>query len=410
MNIIQWYAVALAAPTALSISFYVLGISIGILRTYATHHFLKHVFYARVHKYIRGTTRYHALLIAALLGGNALCLTIRTHGRAEILRRAGLLSTLNLVPLALGSHMNSIVNCCGLGYDAYGAIHRWIGRVAVIEGVIHVILAVNLERPSLHSSIQVAAVVVGQFPRQNKTANLSQAASAMATILITSFSIVRHHFYEVFLNLHRVLVVVLIVAIWLHVPGKLLNIPTIYLLVVCCLWASLQLLRTCQILYRNFRHWKYSCKVAIAPLPDAYQVHAKIPRSWKYRAGQYVYLCLPGVSYSAILQSHPYMIAWWYRYDTAQDIVVFIIQRRMGFTHSLPTDSRAVRAIIEGPFGNEIHLDDYGTVLLFATGIGIAGQLLYVRQLLENFHNHDAKARRVALFWQVDSEGGTHLI
>ena len=62
------------------------------------------------------------------------------------------------------------------------------------------------------------------------------------------------------------------------------------------------------------------------------------------------------------------------------------------------------------PYGKEIHLDEYGTVLLFATGIGIAGQLPYVRQLLENFHNYDAKARRIALFWQVDSEGRPQLI
>jgi len=85
----------------------------------------------------------------------------------------------------------------------------------------------------------------------------------------------------------------------------------------------------------------------------------------------------------------------------------FIIQRQTGFTQSLPSSSPSteLRAIVEGPYGKEIHLDECGTVLLFATGIGIAGQLPYVKQLLENFHNYDAKARRIALFWQVDSEG-----
>lgn len=237
----------------------------------------------------------------------------------------------------------------------------------------------------------------------------------MAAILITSFSIVRRHFYEIFLNIHRVLAVIVVTATWIHVPGKPFRIPTIYLLVACCLWASLQLLRTCQILYRNLRNWESSCTVSIESLPDAYQVHAKISRPWKYRAGQYVYLCVPRASYSAFLQSHPYMVAWWYPYDKDQDIVVFIIQRQKGFTRSLPTSSNSsqsteLRAIIEGPYGKEIHLDEYGTVLLFATGIGIAGQLPYVRQLLENFHNYDAKARRIVLFWQVDSEGWPRLI
>jgi DMSO/TMAO reductase YedYZ heme-binding membrane subunit len=80
--------------------------------------------------------------------------------RTKILQRTGLLSLVNLIPLALGSHMNSVVSCCGLGYEAYSAIHRWIGRVAVIEGVIHVILAVVSQTPNLHSSTQIAALVV----------------------------------------------------------------------------------------------------------------------------------------------------------------------------------------------------------------------------------------------------------
>jgi NAD(P)H-flavin reductase len=97
------------------------------------------------------------------------------------------------------------------------------------------------------------------------------------------------------------------------------------------------------------------------------------------------------------------MVAWWYPYDKDRDIIVFIIQRQTGFTQSLPTSgsssqSTELRAIVEGPYGKEIRLDEYGTVLLFATGISIAGQLPYVKQLLENFHNYDAKARRIALF------------
>ena len=146
---------ALAAIAALSIIFYVLGISIGILRTYTTYHFLKHVFYPRVHKCIGGTTRYHALLVITLLVRNVLCLTLGTHNRTEIMQRTGLLSTVNLIPLALGSHMNFIVSRCGLGYEGYSAIYRWIRWVAVIEGVIHVILAVVFQTPNLYSSTQL---------------------------------------------------------------------------------------------------------------------------------------------------------------------------------------------------------------------------------------------------------------
>lgn len=161
MDTIQWYAVALAAIAALSLSFYTTRVSIRFLRTYTTYHFLKHVFYPRVHKHLGGITRYHALLILTLLVGNVLCLTT---DRTKIVQRTGRLTIVNLVPLSLGSHMNSIVSSCGLGYESYNAIHRWLGRVAVIEGLIHVIFAVVSHKPNLHSSTQVAALLVSVSP------------------------------------------------------------------------------------------------------------------------------------------------------------------------------------------------------------------------------------------------------
>jgi hypothetical protein len=42
---------------------------------------------------------------------------------------------------------------------------------------------------------------------------MDQATSVMTAILITSFLIVRHHFYKIFLNLHRVLAVMVVIAI-----------------------------------------------------------------------------------------------------------------------------------------------------------------------------------------------------
>jgi hypothetical protein len=40
--------------------------------------------------------------------------------------------------------MNSVVSYSRLGFKAYNAIYRWIGRVAIIKGVIYVILAIVL--------------------------------------------------------------------------------------------------------------------------------------------------------------------------------------------------------------------------------------------------------------------------
>ena len=63
-----------------------------------------------------------------------------------------------------------------------------------------------------------------------------------------------------------------------------------------------------------------------------------------------------------------------------------------------------MKTFIEGPYEKELHLKSYDTVLLFATSAGIADQLLYVKQLLDEYQDHEVKTRRIALFWEMSSE------
>jgi hypothetical protein len=59
------------------------------------------------------------------------------------------------------------------------------------------------------------------------------------------------------------------------------------------------------------------------------------------------------------------------------------VQRQRGFTRDLGLHE--MRAFVHRPYSKEICLDQYGTVLLFASGIRIASQLPYMRQLLDGF-------------------------
>ncbi|KAH7111757.1 hypothetical protein B0J11DRAFT_542940 [Dendryphion nanum] len=122
-------------------------------------------------------------------------------------------------------------------------------------------------------------------------------------------------------------------------------------------------------------------------------------------------LCTPGVSFTSFAQLHPFYISWRYCDDEGNNYVVFIVQRQRGFTKNLLFHTgngfdggSEMSAVIEGPYGKELKLDSYGTVLLFATGIGIAGQLPYVEKLLEGYRNCEVKTRRIALFWEMGSE------
>jgi len=144
---------------------------------------------------------------------------------------------------------------------------------------------------------------------------------------------------------------------------------------------------------------------------NAVQVHIKLSRPWNYRPGQYIYLCIPAISFWAWAQSHPYFISWWYLDSDGDQVVVLVVESQKGFSkvlnlhcHKGDSPPKEWRAFIEGPFGHGIHLDEYGTVILMATGIGIAGQLPYIKQLLHGYTNHDIKARKISLFWEVESQ------
>jgi predicted ferric reductase len=428
----QWYAVAIGAIGAFFLCVYILRICLRWINHFAVYYFLKYMYYRRIYTRLQGaTTWFCALLIFFFLAGNAIYLYLSANNREGLLQQTGILTTVNLIPLALGGHMNFIVNMCGLAEEEYNWMHRWIARVVVIEALLHSILAVTSQRPDF----TWAAIVVSKKLTLTRNSWLTprQAASAMGIIVITSISMLRRHFYETWLRIHQFLAAAIVASIWIHVPGGLTAVPTIYLLITSCVWLGVRLLRIVVILIWNVRNGEDRGRAVIWSIPDAVQVHVRVARSWKYRAGQYSYLCIPGVGYGAWMQWHPYFVSWWYKDEKGQDVVVFIISRQRGFSASLADNSSGnlvlgvkeskdgnprlllatdpgsrrgtgFRVFVEGPYGQEMILGEYGTVLLFATGIGIAGLFPFIRQFLQDFHNSEVKARRISLFWEVDSE------
>lgn len=163
---------------------------------------------------------------------------------------------------------------------------------------------------------------------------------------------------------------------------------------------------------------------------DALHLHIRPSRLWDFRPGQYVYLCLPAMGITAFAQSHPFYVAWIENIGTKSEIVVLVIRMRSGFTKNLiskalshrntwftftgssttikPSNYRQVAnfapAIVDGPYGGEVSVGEFETVVLVATDIGIVGHLPYIEHLLKKFHLRDAKVRRIILYWEIDSE------
>ncbi|KAH6883860.1 ferric reductase transmembrane component 3 [Thelonectria olida] len=408
MDIVSWYAMALSSLILASILAYVLFSVVAVVQYCGKNAFLKYLFYPQIPKFLRrsGRTSWFDLLVLLMfLGANAVALSAGVRNATSFIRRSGIISVVNLIPLFLGGQMNIIASHCGLSLRAYTRLHRWLGSVAIVEGLLHVIVSVSRQMPNFKLKTNVAGLVVLSI-----------------FVTIPPSGLLRRRLYEVFLSLHFTLSLAVLAALYLHKPTSISESPTVYLFAAVCLLVLTGCVRFGLVLYRNVRYGRPLSRASVRtitfkrstgediPLSDAVHLHIRLSRTWKHRAGQYVYLCIPGVSHTSFAQLHPFYVAWWYR-DGGYDYAVFIMQKQRGFTDRVFSHRASeydkvadLVAVIEGPYGKELNLDSYGTVLLFATGIGIASQLPYVAQLLDGYQNCEVKTRRITLFWQVDSE------
>jgi hypothetical protein len=88
------------------------------------------------------TARFNILLVVLFLVRNTVCLSVKVKDVASLTKRLGLLCIINLVLLALGEHMNLMANFCGVRLRAYATIHKWLKRVIMAKGLIHLVTAI----------------------------------------------------------------------------------------------------------------------------------------------------------------------------------------------------------------------------------------------------------------------------
>lgn len=151
--------------------------------------------------------------------------------------------------------------------------------------------------------------------------------------------------------------------------------------------------------------------------------------------GRHIYAYIPSIS---LWMSHPFSVAFASNKDGFSEIspsssrsssvhenaedaskhasvapaysVSCIMAARSGMTRKLYDRARShrngvyvCRAFIEGPYGAAESLDSYGTVLLFAGGVGITNQFSHMHHLIQGWAAGTNATQKLILIWSVRS-------
>jgi predicted ferric reductase len=370
------------------------------------------------------------LIIVYILSNILYCATIRgqdeSRRMAELRGRCGTLAAFNLIlTIICALRNNPLIPMLHVSYNTFNLFHRWLARIVVLQTIAHVFaFAYNAYQVTYDGQSGWNSISwVLQHSLSYRTG--LAAFAAFCVLVLHSVGPLRHAFYETFLTLHRLGVLVAMSGIYFHLARHALpQLPWIYLIIALLLLEPL--LRTFRILYYNFsRKQRTWTQVTLEALPgDATRVTFSLPRSWNTIPGTHAHIYLPRV---ALWSSHPFSIAWsqslgytrldsekctstadGLKLDDGPSTVSCVVRARSGMTRTLhdltsnvESDSVTLWGAVEGPYGGHYTLDSYGTVLLFAGGVGITHQLFFVRHLLTGHNSRTAAVQRVLLVWCI---------
>ncbi|KKY22288.1 putative fad-binding domain-containing protein [Phaeomoniella chlamydospora] len=318
------------------------------------------------------STRLSLLLQAAYFGLNFAFNVIGVYDVGHANQRSAILAAVNWLPLTFTGQPSFIASITGLSLQTIIRAHGTVGVVLLV-----------------------------------------QAAALLCMALSCLFITLRRRLYEIIMKFHYGLSLVALGALWKHLEPRT-TFPFLYIAVATCMLSSITAARVLYVLFRNVARGEPLSRATVEPLDGAVKLSVTIPTPFRVRAGQYVHLWIPGIDFWSFFQAHPYTIAWWCDDYTGQATrAEFLVRCQRGFSDRFTRNfigANAFLSCIDGPYGVCHDLGDYGSVLLFATEIGIAAQIPYVKELVRGFRDFKVRTRRIRLHWQIDQESNQNWV
>ena len=236
--------------------------------------------------------------------------------------------------------------------------------------------------------------------------------------MLSSVHFFRKWLYEPFLRIHQILAGLIGYSIFRHLAITSLewnpSVPKLYAYIFALTFFSTFAIHAIIVIYRN---WPIKSKFSRAYIThghDVINVRLELSRPLRVEAGQYICLWIPISSlgfwnFCSFFQSHPFTVTSWS--EKEQRSLDLLIESRGGLTRKLLTYSKVNHggsdrlALFTGPHGISVPIEEYETVLLIASGFGIAAQLPYLKRLIYGYNTCKTRTRRVHLVWQLKTIG-----
>jgi len=104
---------------------------------------------------------FHLILCSIYVGVNVFCICFQASDLEHIASRAGVLATINFLPLLVGTRLSAAADILGLSLRNLTTMHGAFSVMAISESVAHVAINARLNRLQLTAE-QIIGIVVGE--------------------------------------------------------------------------------------------------------------------------------------------------------------------------------------------------------------------------------------------------------
>lgn len=111
--------------------------------------YLVYPFIFRRRTFLQPFNRWRLLLLTLYWSATMTCNLIGIKSLAEAGTRAGVLSTLHIIPLTFSNRLSFVADLLGLSLHTFHALHGSIGFMAIVQALIHVLIFV------LHNALRL---------------------------------------------------------------------------------------------------------------------------------------------------------------------------------------------------------------------------------------------------------------